>query len=159
MSTPVYRVSRSLRNQGLGQPVPNPHPTQYTFLVYPSCPPDTQLHVSGGTRWDYGLGGRQYEAQSVDLGDPATVSISWTTGARMYRAYMLALGEPGEWFFPTDGVEYATAAEAEDALEAIPRSQAAWSEGIPLARVILRENGSGGVDAIDVVNRGRSYVF
>lgn len=155
----VYNLVRNYRRAKKGQSREITHPTHYQFQVSTSFPPDTQLHVSGGTRWDYGTGGQEYEEQTVDLGDTSILSPAFTIGDRAYRAYVISMGEPDEWFFYTDGTEYTDAHDAEDALDAIPRTQLAWSQGIPVARVILRENGVGGVDAIDVVNRGRSYVF
>ena len=132
------------------------NPAEYEFRVRTSCPPDTRLHVAAGTYWTYGAGSQWLSAATLDLADADTLAIAFT-GTRTYRAYVLARTTEG-FAFHTDGVEYATAAEAEDAAEAIPFSQAAWSQGIPLARVILREY-NGGIDAIEPTNRGRSYVW
>lgn len=138
-----------------------------------SCPPDTFIHVRGGQWCDTGWG---------DFGEVPTVSFDMTayattnknvtfTNAYWYSFYWLSIHPAGTRLYVGGAaawwVEYAMAAEAEEAAMAVNCSQLRsfppWDYGIPIGCIILRNNGNttdyNQFAVIDPVNRGHSYIL
>lgn len=148
-----------------------------------SCPPDTQIHIRAG----FATWGSNWVAQqtvwfpdiAIDFTDTDQF-ITYTGNFANANYYMPLLllysvqyfdmlkagdteGEP-----PIDdygnGLEYATAAEAEQAAQGwFDGTNAIYTGRLPLCLVVLKNNGITGVDGqvlpVDAVNRGRSYFW
>jgi hypothetical protein len=117
---------------------------------------------------------------SADLSDVDSVAINITfTNADYYQFFFLQLQLPavveepaeGDWSFYLHGTldEFETAGEAEEWLDSYDFQRSSpWDEGsegtcYPLCGVVLRNDGQVGVSGaflpIDMVNRGRSYIW
>lgn len=154
----------------------------YWFKAYPSCPPSTIVHVRGGLMYadsDTGAGeGWWVDPEDGDFG-PGTDSLDdgggggggapSFTNAYYYRGFILltdglvpGVASVGLFFYYTPD-EYATAEEAQDAVWDIMFSYGPFFHDLPVAILILRNNGttgsSGQIQEIDAVNRGRSYLW
>lgn len=164
------------------------------FTVHPTCPPSVGFYVHGGRiamipSWD----GVTYYLTSgtVDLQThtesywdyvftnanwylPLYMTISWYYTAwdggyaEVTDAVRFHGAEPGPGFGYWGGgfVEYATAAEAEAAIDTdppLPSTDYIIETGIPCCRLILRNNGNTTLpnqfQPVDAVNRGRSYLW
>lgn len=140
--------------------------------------------LSANTGWviwdDY-----EYRAYTVpdltaDLSDVDSVfaSVSFST-ANYFRFFILELRMPavleepavGDWSFYLHGIdaEYATAGDAEQSINSNAfQTSGIWEHGAdgsayPLCGVVLKNDGNTGVAGaflpIDVINRGRSYIW
>ena len=147
--------------------------------VWPSCPPDTRIHVSA-QRYvappSWGGGYTIYlDADAVDLTSYDSdlyplynykfsnayyyigmfVAFNWTQDYQFYGANCTSWSGGGF-------VEYEKAYEAEASLDAFCCS-GITELGFPICRLILRNNGTvneyGQFMPIDAVNRGRSYIW
>lgn len=158
----------------------------YQLSVAPSCPPDTRIHLRGGLAYCGNFGAayltwnnRTYTVPNLtaELTDPDSVSVEIVfSNAGWYKFAMLLLALPalavepaesdwGFYLFET-GEELQTATEAEAWMTSVDFRQAGvWSgeTGYPLCGVVLRNDGQAGVPGailpVDVVNRGRSYLW
>lgn len=149
---------------------------QWDFRLAASCPPSTTVHMRGGRVWGdptSWTGESWYvESASYDLADISDTGDSyWFTNPYYYISFAVMLrwsGTPGTSppLYIVNTTEYATGAEAEEA--AYPpwpggRFDSDAFYGIPLAIVIMRNNGNTGLVnqymPVDAVNRGRSYIW
>jgi len=158
----------------------------YRLRIVPSCPPSKLLHMRGGyVQAGYmGFGWRDYWHRAytvpdltVDLADPAEIDtdIIFAT-ANWYRFGVLCLSLPNvleeptaaDWTFAfvETGDEFETAGEAEAWFNTDEfRDTEPWqgATGYPLCGLVLRNDGqvgvSGAILPVDVVNRGRSYIW
>lgn len=155
------------------------------WRVRTSCPPDTQLHMNGGwyvapASWGDGY---TYWRQdlTVDMTDLSLVNLTheWVN-AYWYVPTILVWTWYGSYTFRLYGTdvtsftgygyeEFETYTEAEAALDAFVTSSVDET-GLPLCRLMLRNDGRTGqvleegtqiaaIQAIDPVNRGRSYLW
>lgn len=144
------------------------------FLMAPTNPPSTSIHISGGktgSAWS----GSILPSTTFDLADYDTLQRSPVfVNAGWYGFYWLAINgfdasrlyvggtTATAWF-----VEYETAVEAEQAAMAPDCPQivtfSPFDYGPVLGIVILRNNGNTAQGnqflPIDAVNRGRSYIY
>lgn len=151
------------------------------FRVSTSSPPDKRLHMRGGLlyasgesySYAFGYRGVQIQPQVIDLTNAVQVgrAIAFATAHR-YQGYGVVIAftetetiDPVSPAFTLvgSGVEYATAAEAEEALEAWLYADQVYWWGFPLCGIILRNDGTVGggcpILPVDMVNRGRSYLW
>lgn len=187
-------VSRLEREQAKLDVREDYHEAGY-FTVRPTCPPSAGFYVQGGRiamvpSWDgvtyYLRGGLvDLETHQETYWDhvftnagwylPLYVTVNWlytawdsgyvdvTDAVRFHGA------EPGPGFGYSGGgfVEFETAAEAEDAIDAKdPRyliQDHIVEEGIPIARIVLRNNGDTARPnqflPVEMANRGQSYLW
>lgn len=143
------------------------------FRVSTSSPPDSKLQVRGGLLYWLPEGSGQPDsykgwdvvASAADFSDPGSVNQTVSfVNLGYYKGYVVCLGlstvtsldpQNPTYILRGDGVEYATAAEAENALSVALFTEKPWWHGYPLCGVILKA----GALTIDRVNRGRSYLF
>ena len=154
-----------------------------SFTLSPTCPPSTSVHFTGGFRWEV-LGylierGWTMPGYTVDLSNPDDW-YPWYTYTNAYW-YSPCLFVVPKWTYPPefpnpwpDDIpnkpylygfmtgEYETAAEAEDACRGICMEE--LNRGTNAGGIILRNNGNlityeDQFMPIDMVNRGRSYLF
>jgi hypothetical protein len=130
----------------------------------PSCPPDTQLHARGGYVWDaYAGNGWWAYPMDADFGVGGNVQVLPFANAGWYRGVLVTRygGGTSPNHYETD--EYATAAEAQDAVIAMITTGTMYQTDLPLALLVVKNDGTTGVAGailpIDAVNRGRSYLF
>ncbi len=116
----------------------------------------------------------------ADLADPASVTVDVTfSNAGYFQFFILELALPAvveepetsDWGFYLHGTgaEFATEADAEESINSTTFQESeAWEHGAdgsayPLCGVVLQNDGqievSGAFLPIDVVNRGRSYIW
>ena len=154
----------------------------YDFLVAPSCPPDKRLHIRGGYATEsYGFDGTMLQSDTpsvtCDFQDFTDTQMELVfNGAGYYLPIILCYH--GAWisrrsyaesyehpvFDNVAGTEVATAAEAEAQIDAWMNGYTDWSYyRFPLRGVVLRNDGDVGspyaILPIDLVNRGRSYLY
>jgi hypothetical protein len=155
-------------------------PAWYQFKVAPSCPPDKQIHMRGGLIYhDFAAGindtygyAWQVPSQTIDLEDTARVTSTIEyTQASYYLGFVVIMTMPIEdlddvqFQLRSLNAESATAAEAEEQLRAdlYTYDVNPWYYGYPLCGLILRNDGTLGAGChilpIDLVNRGRSYIW
>ena len=155
--------------------------------VAPTCPPSQSVHVRGGRIYaGYNWGAAafdDYEERAYTVPDltadlTEAAAVSFVT-AGYYQFFFLELKLPavveepaaGDWSFYLHGTgdELATAGDAEQWMDSYDfQHSSPWDEGAlglayPLCGVVLRSDGRTGVDGaflpVDVVNRGRSYLW
>lgn len=159
----------------------------YSLRVAPSCPPDKCVHLRGGlahcARNTYSTDYRAYTIPDLtaDLTDSSQVTIDVTfSNANWYLVYVLLLKLPAQVSEPTTddwsfwlwgtGTELETAGEAEAHMEwdTLHESDPWYNfndgfHGYPLCGLILRNDGQVGISGsflpVDVINRGRSYIW
>ena len=159
------------------------------FRVSVSIPPDKRIHMRGGVAYaglayfgeDFSDRAWFVPARTADLTSVSSVFIDVTfSGVGTYQAHTILIAIPTDpqlpsetdWNFRlvTDGNEYATALEAEAAMDAmLDEYNTSWPEpvddppsGMPLSGLILRSETSGPgcpILPIDPINRGRSYLY
>lgn len=159
------------------------NPAWYDFLVAPSCPPDTRLHIrAGNAAREQNWGGMNiYQSFTPTVTADFTVEEEtqlalFFTNANYYLPIILAYhgdwigrrGEDPEYELPIFdcpvGTEVATAAEAEAQIDDWLNGHTKWCYlTLPLRGVVFRNNGQAGVNyailPIDQVNRGGSYLY
>ena len=148
----------------------------YQFTVAPSCPPNRQLHIRGGNaipsiRWRDFME-QDYIPDTVCDFENATetqMDLVFTNAGYFlpillcyYGDYLLDGRDP--IFDNVIGTEVATAAQAEAQIDGWLNGVEQWYYyRLPLSGVVLRNNGYTGVafaiEPIDMVNRGRSYLY
>lgn len=162
----------------------------YDFLVTTTCPPSTAININGGKAWiDSNAWGYVYYVvqQPSDTLDFATATdIEWETdptGLAAGDPFILSFSNPnyyisvalainhnyiasgtGEQYeVYSDMVEYATASEAEEAIDAFLNGGIFGYSDLRLWTIVFRNNGvtdtQGAILPIDVINRGRSYLY
>jgi len=146
------------------------------FQVAVSCPPDKSVHVRTGFIWWfsglYGANGRLIPAQTIDFTWTAKFSTLTTfTTANYYKGVVVGLeqgqqqaGHTYSWFAGGGGgIEYATAAEAEDGIMSVCYNDSPWGSSYPLCGIVLKNDGVtatvNSILPIDAANRGRSYLW
>ena len=172
--TSDYQRLRELQQADNRQAARSDNVEADSFLAAITCPPSTQIWVRGGFLWQgtYGGDGVGWRVSSAtfDLADEEDTGASIIFASPdHYIGVVLALyqgaypGEAQRLRLHWDGVEYATAAEAEDAADAALYSQSPAFEDYPLALAILRNSGDTAspnqFQPVDAVNRGRSYLW
>jgi len=149
----------------------------YQFKVAPSCPPDKRLHIRSGfpvpsIRWsdiidDYLIPDTICDFGNVDETDMDLVF----TNANYYLPLLLCYY--GTWLTDTTtepifdnviGTEVETLAEAEAQIDGFLNGVEQWYYyRLPLWGVVLKNDGnvdiSYAIEPIDMVNRGRSYLY
>ena len=148
-------------------------PLSMHFAVAASCPPSMIIHIRGGNIWE----GRHYPFTAGDgyYVEPTTCDFSLHatifdydgnfTNANYFMGIVLGLEQRANNVFQATGadVEHATAAEAEAHIENVALLEGPWDEFLPLYGIVLRNNGTTGVNAailpIDAANRGGSYLW
>lgn len=155
--------------------------TWWQFLVTPTCPPSKQVQIrpgyaQAGPRWGNITYQTYTEATICDFGDTTLTGFAATfTNTRWYRgvlmcyygewmAYRVTESEPRAFTIIHDDVEYESNTEAEAAIDYLLNGGDDWMYYLfPLWAIVLRNNGDvgtdGAVDAIDRVNRSRSYLY
>lgn len=157
--------------------------TWYDFLVAPSCPPDRRVHIrSGNASREETWGGmtilQNYTPSTIaDFTSFEDTQLELQfTHAYYYLPTILCYA--GDWIGRRDedpayespvydcpaGVEVATAAEAEAQIDAWLNGYTRWCFlTFPLHGIVFRNDGQTGTSyailPIDLVNRGRSYLY
>ena len=151
------------------------------FTLSPTCPPSTSVRFQGGLLWwpMYALWSQGFYVPSytVDLtdiykmyGDFRFANAYWYIGATvLISQYNWPPPEPWpttppnnilRWYITSD--EYETASEAEEAAWVL-RAYVAGYYGHIAGTLVLKNNGNtedyGQFEAVDPLNRGRSYIF
>lgn len=178
----VQRASRMGRARNLQDP------RWRDFRAYPSCPPSSVLHITGGwlssSCWYADAAPVHMPSQALDLSIASdTLFTAWPTFAAGQEGYYTACWllvwdwQPSGTYGSTHIIEfnaywgttpdhytleiYPSAAEAEQALDRYP--SVFLSEGVPICALVLRNNGQAlngyCFEPIGRLNRGGSYLY
>ena len=148
----------------------------YEFKVAPSCPPDKRLHIRPGIvtpsiRWSDFIEDDYIPYTVCDFENQTETDMGLVfVNAGYYLPILLCYN--GEWLGYRDdpifnnviGTEVETAILAEAQIDGFLNGTEDWYYyRLPLCGVVLRNDGQVGanyaIQAIDAVNRGRSYLF
>lgn len=145
--------------------------------VSPACPPNTNVHIHGGWLylsiywWDSGEG-RWWPSSACDFSDSGNfdnytgtfVNAYYYHGVIWCIEYNGFIGNTPAYHIVSSGLEYETAGEAEDSIAILlSGTDDVYYEWIPIWSIVLRNDGRTGVDgaiqAIEAINRGKSYLW
>ena len=148
----------------------------YEFKVAPSCPPNKRLHIRPGIatpsiRWPDFIQDDYIPYTVCDFENQAETDMDLVfTNANYFLPILLCYTH--DWledrtepiFDNVIGTEVATAELAEEQIDGFLNGVEAWYyERLPLCGVVLKNDGRASVnyaiEAIDSVNRGRSYLY
>ena len=181
MSGYVSSILRRLEKQQAKEAALEYDDIWYQFQVAPSCPPDKRLHIRGGIA----LPGFQWGAImntgvtpdhicDFENENDTQLPLSFANAGYYlplilcYFGDWLAYGIYEEFAEPVFdnvvGTEIETTTEAEAQIDAFLNGYTQWyNYRLPLYGVVLRNDGNAGVNyailPIDLVNRGRSYLY
>ncbi len=175
------RLGRLEREQARTE-IEDPNQQWYDLRVSASCPPDKRVHIRSGIgtpsgRWGFIMGNDFLPYTICDFENQPETQMSLNfTNAGYYLGLLLCYY--GEWvayrslgpsyqepvFDNVLGTEVETAAEAEAQIDALLNGSEDWYYyRLPLWAIVLKNDGNAGVDyaiePVDVVNRGRSYLY
>jgi len=138
-----------------------PSRSEYWGNVSPTCPPSKKVMTRAGWFWSGSFGdGWWANAIEADLGPGGNCEVAAFANVGSYKG--IIIHHVYRSLTSTESAEYGTAKEAiEGTLDV--NMAGIYSDRIPLALIIVKNNGSvgtsGAILQIDRINRGNSFIY